>query len=101
MGLCCFCWVFGIGIGFSLLGFFVGFLIGGIFEELVKVFFFFLEMFGWWVSLGFGIVLWSFDFRFEVFVVTFSYRDEWIENFENGKNLIEFSFFPAFVAKKN
>jgi hypothetical protein len=41
MGLCCFCWVFGIGIGFSLLGFFVGFLIGGIFEELVKVFFFF------------------------------------------------------------
>ena len=81
-----FCWVFNwghfLGVGES-------------------VFFFFFEMFGWWVSLGFGIVLWSFDFRFEVFVVTFSYRDEWIENFENGKNLIEFSFFPAFVAKKN
>jgi RsiW-degrading membrane proteinase PrsW (M82 family) len=42
MGFCCFCWVFGIGIGFFLLSFFVVFLIGGIFEELVKCFCFFL-----------------------------------------------------------
>jgi hypothetical protein len=40
MSLHCFCWVFGIGIGFSLLGFFVGFLIWDIFKELVKMFFF-------------------------------------------------------------
>jgi len=39
MGFRCFCWVFGIGIGFSLLSFFVGFLSGGIFVKFLTIFF--------------------------------------------------------------
>jgi hypothetical protein len=39
MDFCCFCWGFGIGIGFFLLSFFVEFLIRGIFVKFITIFF--------------------------------------------------------------
>lgn len=50
---------------------------------------FFFRYFCWVLRL----LLWSFDFSFEVYVVISSYGDEWIENF----NYFKVYFFFALV----
>lgn len=82
MGLWCFCWVFEIRFCLLFIGcFFGGFLSGRIF----------FRYFCWVLRL----LLWSFDFSFEVYVVISSYGDEWIENF----NYFKVYFFCVGIKK--